>query len=72
MRNAIISRLKKNGQAVTVTDRTGTTWKGTVSHWDDQLFSIRLADGDDVCFPISHFASLAIPGGLEMRAEDQD
>ena len=70
MRTAIISRLKKSKQQVKVIDRTGSTWEGTVSHWDDHMFSIRLSSGDDICFPVDHFASMMVPGGLEMREDE--
>ena len=70
MRTAIISRLKKSKTAVKVVDRTGSAWEGSISHWDDHMFSIRLTNGDDMCFPVDHFASITVPGGLEMREDE--
>jgi hypothetical protein len=70
MKTAIISRLKKSKQPIKVVDRTGAIWHGIVSHWDDHMFSIRLDNGDDMCFPMDHFASITVPGGLEMREDE--
>jgi len=63
----MISRLKKSKQVVTVTDLHGTEHRGRVSHWDENVFAIITADGDDVFFPLNGFSSILLPGGLDKR-----
>jgi len=65
MASSIITRLKKTGQQVTVKDLAGDTTTGVVSWWDDDLFAVRTAAGDEVVFGLEGFASITIAGGVE-------
>jgi hypothetical protein len=65
MASTIITRLKKTGQEVTVKDLSGDTTTGTISWWDDDLFAVRTAAGDEVIFGLEGFASITVAGGVE-------
>ncbi|MDQ3022765.1 MAG: hypothetical protein M3R04_00035 [bacterium] len=65
MASTIITRLKKTGQQVQVKDSSGAVTSGVISWWDDDLFAVRTAEGDEVAFAIAAFASLTIPGGVD-------
>jgi hypothetical protein len=65
MASTIITRLKKTGQEVTVKDLSGDTTTGTISWWDDDLFAVRTAAGDEVIFGLEGFASITVVGGVE-------
>lgn len=65
MASIIITRLKKTGQQVHVKDSSGAITSGVVSWWDDELFAVRTAEGDEVVFSMEAFASLTIPGGVD-------
>jgi hypothetical protein len=65
MASTIITRLKKTGQQVHVKDSAGAITSGVISWWDDELFAVRTAEGDEVVFSMEGFASMTIPGGVE-------
>lgn len=65
MASTIITRLKKTGQQVHVKDSSGAITSGVISWWDDELFAVRTAEGDEVVFSMESFSSLTIPGGVE-------
>lgn len=65
MTSAVISRLKKTKQQVIVTDVTGKSYEGVISAWDEVMFSIKVANGDDVFFPINGYAHFSVSGGYE-------
>jgi hypothetical protein len=65
MASTIITRLKKTGQQVTIKDLAGDTTTGTISWWDDDLFAVRTAAGDEVVFGLESFASMTIVGGVD-------
>jgi hypothetical protein len=65
MASSIITRLKKTGQQVSVRDIAGNVTTGAVSWWDDDLFAVRTAGGDEVVFGLEGFASMTITGGVD-------
>jgi hypothetical protein len=65
MASAIISRLKKSKQRVSVVDATGNTINGHISGWDDNYFTVRVDNGDDVMFPLGAVANITVQGGIE-------
>lgn len=68
MAATIISRLKKTGQEISVKDRLGHEYKGKVSWFDEQFFSIVDANGDETVFANTSIACFGIQGGHEKRA----
>ena len=65
MASTIITRLKKTGQQVSVKDLSGDMTTGVISWWDDDLFAVRTAEGDEVVFGLESFACMTIVGGVD-------